>query len=241
MSLISSLPFCVEEFESMDEVYNEILLPWFNLSGPYKTGFKGTLFPLALTREQVHALYWRVKSIEIDFEITDDASSGGYRVTAESAAEVPEDLLGSDINTAILKRVCSNFEYLIYTARFYNYLPPFITTYDIRFLRLFDYGGDFIPRCVKVGNTYYPYFSWSDSAYGGDVTTYGLESIYYSETATSVITYLSGPTVTLNFPDSSTASFETWRSHIVNTSPYDPTTSTTVTMGTSGNWAVSLW
>lgn len=241
MSLISSLPFCVEEFESMDEVYDEILLPYFNLFGPDKTGFKGTLFPLALTREQVHALYWRVKSIEIDFEITDDVPTGGYTVTAESAAEVPEDLLGSDINTAILKRVCSNFQYLIYTAKFVNSLPPNITTYDINFLRLFDYGGDLIPRCLKVGNTYYPHFSWTEFAYGGDVSTWGLESSSSSGTATSVNTYLSGPTVTLNFPDSSTASFETWRSRRVNTSPTDPTTSTTVTMTTSGNWAVSLW
>jgi hypothetical protein len=242
MSLISSLPFCVEEFESLDEVYDEILVPWFNLSGPDRTGFKGTLFPLALTKEQVHALYWKVKSIELDYEVTDDVTTGGYTASPESAAEVPEEFLGSDIKTAILKRVCGGLEYLTYEVKYYTPPPSDTTSYDTNFLGLFDYGGAFgWPRCLKVENTYYPLFRWREVAYGGDVTTYGVESISYSGTATSVVTYLAGPTVTLNFPDSSTATFETWRSQRVNTSPSDPTTSATAIMTTSGNWAVSLW
>ena len=61
MSLISSLPFCVEEFAHMDFAYDKYMVPYYNgFSDADKTGFKGTFYPLALTKEQVHALYWKV-------------------------------------------------------------------------------------------------------------------------------------------------------------------------------------
>jgi len=252
MSLISSLPFCVEEFESMDEVNTKYMAPYYNATGGSdRTGFKGTLFPLALTKEQVHALYWKVVSIELDYEVNDtygiDSSGKPF-----SEAEVPEALLGSDTNTAIIKRVCGGLEYLSYVSEYY--LPPPAdpsTTYQTQFLSLFDFrtflsGGVFtkMPRCIKIENDYYPLFEWGDTAYEAEATTFGIEtySIETSgggETTTTVITYLNGPTVTLAFPDSSTASFQT----LLRSKEQANEIATIVfgTLFTAGTWNVNLW
>jgi hypothetical protein len=224
----------VKEFESLAAVNAEILVPWFNLFGPRKTGFKGSLFPLALTKEQVHALYWRVKSIELDFVVTYPYSGGGvFTYSAESLAEVGEGGLVNNIETVIRQRVCGGFNAVSYLESMQrpNEAKGFYTN------ELYLFSGEYVsfgvPRCLKVGNTYYPYLAWRT---GGDVTTFGVE-YGYPGLGDSVETYLSGPTVTLNFPDSSTATFKTWRYQITTTFP----ATYTATMTTSGNWAVSLW
>lgn len=224
MSLISSLPFCVEEFPHMDFVYDKYTIPYFdNIGGLDKTGFKGNIYPLALTKEQVHALYWKVVSIELNYEVRD--SEGGETAgRAVSEAEVPEDLLGTSVNTAIIKRVCGGLKHLSYTSEFESI--NFITnapqySYDIQNLSLFDErfitsGGTTtlrIPRCVQIEDDYYPFFEWGDDAYQSEVTTFGVEELITNISgqggvSTITIEYLNGPMVTLTFPDSSTASFQ---------------------------------
>lgn len=245
MSLISSLPFCVEEFESMDEIYDTILTPYSNqVGGPNTTGFKGSLFPLALTKEQVHALYWRLKTIELDYEVGDTVTDTvGSPI---SLAEVPEAFLGNNTQTAIIKRVCAASLSLPYTVEYIDLINP--TTYETRFLTLFDYrvfsiGSEleYVPRCVKVENTYYPFFIWDDAVYGLEATTFGIESTVIDVSVTNVFTYIAGPNVTLVFPDSSTSTFQMWLAQHVYTYPPDPPSSANATMTTSGNWTVSLW
>ena len=252
MSLISSLPFCVEEFESMDEVNTKYMAPYFNATGgPDRTGFKGTLFPLALTKEQVHALYWRLVSIELSYEVNDTYGINSS-ATPYTDAEVPAGLLGTSVSTAILKRVCGGLEYISYVSEYY--LPPPAdpsSVYDTQLVPLFDFrtftsGGATtnLPRCIKIENAYYPLFEWEDSAYEAEATTFGIET-YSIETSggggttTTVITYLNGPAVTLAFPDSSTASFQTFLRSKVQTN--EITTTTFGTVFTTGTWNVNLW
>jgi hypothetical protein len=240
----------------MDEVNAKYMAPYFNATGgPNRTGFKGTLFPLALTRDQVYALYWKLVSVELSYEVndTDGIGSSGKPYTD---AEVPEALLGSDTNTAIIKRVCGGLEYLSYVSEYY--LPPPAdpsTFYQTHFLSLFDFrtfwsGGATtkMPRCIKIENVYYPLFEWEDTAYEAEATTFGIET-YATETTggggitTIVITYSSGPTVTLAFPDSSTASFQTFLRRKVITQP--PASGVPPrdlgTLFTAGTWNVNLW
>jgi hypothetical protein len=246
MSLISSLPFCVEEFESLSEVYDTIITPYFNqVGGPHRTGFKGTLFPLALTRDQVHALYWRVVSIELDYEASDVYNSRAFPV---GAAEVPVPLLGSDTNTAIIKRVCGDLRYLTYTSAYsIEGIDPNDLSDHTQFLSLFDFrssGGVAVPRCVKVENTYYPFFEWGDDAYIAEAPTFGIETFeVFDSGATTAVTFLNGPSVTLNFPDSSTASFQAFLKHMVQTQPPESESPPIVysTALTVGPWNVNLW
>jgi len=246
VSHLGLLPFCAEEFESLSEVYDTIITPYFNqVGGPNRTGFKGTLFPLALTRDQVYALYWRVASIELDYEVGGVDNSKGFPV---GAAEVPEALLGSDTNTAIIKRVCGGLRYLTYTSASYLEGPVTnVTVYNTQFLSLFDFrssGGVAVPRCVKVENTYYPFFEWGDDAYIAAATTFGIETFeVFDSGATTAVTFLNGPSVTLNFPDSSTASFQTFLQHRVQTQPPESESPPTVysTALTVGPWNVNLW
>jgi hypothetical protein len=256
MSLISSLPFCVEEFESMDEVNTKYMAPYFNATGGSdRTGFKGTLFPLALTKEQVHALYWKIVSIELDYEVEDSVGSATIG-RAVSDAEVPEDLLGTSVDTAIIKRVCGGLKYLPYTSEYESF--NFITnelqyTYDIQNLSLFDFrtftsGGVTIriPRCIKIENAYYPFFEWGDNAYESEVTTFGIERFSTSTSGGGGVTtittvYLNGPTITLTFPDSSTASFQVFLRRKTQVPPSPSPTKVFSSLFSHGPWNVNLW
>lgn len=257
MSLISSLPFCVEEFPHMDFVYDKYIIPYYNAyGGSDKTGFKGLLYPLALTKEQVHALYWKVVSIELNYEVTGEDTTG----RAVSEAEVPEDLLGTSVDTAIIKRVCGGLKYLPYTSEYESL--DFLTnelqySYDIQNLSLFD--ARFItgssgtttlriPRCIKIENAYYPLFEWGDNAYESYATTFGIER-FESTTGsgggvfTITTEFLNGPMVTLSFPDSSAASFQIFLQRITKTQPPASGIPPTIynTGFTSEPWNVNLW
>lgn len=248
MSLISSLPFCVEEFESMDEVNTKYITPYFNHVGDSnKTGFKGTLFPLALTKEQVHALYWRLKSIEIDY-----TGTGGFPLETRpvSEAQVAESVLGSNVSTAILRRVCGSFFFITYTY-INDYDPPNQDVYATNIIPLFDFANFFsggvmikVPRCIKIENTYYPFFSWNIGVYEAQATTFGIEEyVSFLGGGSRLKTFSNGPAVTLNFPDSSTASFQTF----IETTVITPSSSSGLpplvfTIGlTVGPWNVDLW
>jgi hypothetical protein len=257
MSLISSLPFCVEEFAHMDFAYDKYMVPYYNYyGGPDRTGFKGTLFPLALTKEQVHALYWKVVSIELDYQVEDSVGNATIG-KAVSDAEVPEDLLGASVDTAIIKRVCGGLKYLPYTSEYESF--NFITNelqydYDIQYLSLFDdrfifTGGVIslrIPRCLKIENNYYPFFEWGDNAYESEVTTFGVEKFSTSTNSqggvsTLTTVYLNGPTITLSFPDSSTASFQVFLRRQTSVPPPPSPSKVFNSLFTHGPWNVNLW
>lgn len=244
MSLISSLPFCVEEFESMDEVNAKYIVPYFNHVGePSRTGFKGTLFPLALTKEQVHALYWRLKTIELDYRGT------GSDMANEpvSEAQVSPSVLGNSVSTAIFNRVCGALFFINYTYVI-DLSPPNMDAYGTNILPLFDFinfssGGVIIkiPRCIKIENIYYPYFSWNIGVYLAEATTFGIEEYeVYPEGNSRLTTFSNGPIVTLNFPDSSTASFQTFLGETVLTNPGSPPQVLNIGL-TVGPWNVNLW
>jgi hypothetical protein len=249
MSLISSLPFCVKEFDNFSEVVAAYDTPYAEAqvlgSGTTYNSFKGSLFPLALTKAQAHALYWKVKQIELAYEVSTAGTDAiGF---PETFAEVPSDFLGSSVRTAIHKRVCGGLSNLPYTSGFYTPPPADETTYDGTSISLFQARGYYnsepawvdIPRCVKVGDAYYPMFAWGDDAYGGgQASTFGIESTRVDGANTFTSTWVTGPTVTLDFPDSSTATFATWLLEVVKTGPSPGSTSSDLTVS---NWPVILW
>jgi hypothetical protein len=253
MSVISSLPFCAEEFANMNLAYNKYMVPYYNAyGGPIKTGFKGTFYPLALTKEQVHALYWKVVSIELDYEVA-DGDGLGTAGRAISDAGVPAAFLGTSVDTAIIKRVCGGLKYLSYTSEYDN-PPPTSSTYATQFLSLFDErfiltGGVIslrLPRCLKIENAYYPFFQWGDDAYESEVTTFGIETfetfVNGSGGVTTVtIVYLNGPMVTLTFPDSSTTSFQVFLRRKTQVPPSPNPTKVYNSLFTHGPWNVNLW
>ena len=258
MSVIASLPFCAEEFAHMDFAYDKYMVPYYNAyGGPDRTGFKGTLFPLALTKEQVHALYWKLVSIELDYEVEDSVGNATVGRPA-SDAEVPAAFLGTSVDTAIRKRVCGGLKYLSWTSE-YEFLDATNTVqylYDIQSLWLFDArfltsGGVItlrIPRCLKIENAYYPLFQWGDNAYESEVTTFGIETFTTwtgsgGGVSTSTIIYLNGPMITLTFPDSSTASFQVFlrRKTLVPPPASGAPTKVFNSIFTAGPWSANLW
>jgi hypothetical protein len=255
MSLISSLPFCVEEFAHMDFAYDKYMVPYYNgFSDADKTGFKGTFYPLALTKEQVHALYWKVVSIELNYEVEDSAGAETLG-RAASDAVVPAAFLGASVDTAIIKRVCGGLKYLSYLSE-YQQQPPANTFYATQFLSLFDERFLFasgaislrFPRCLKIENDYYPFFEWGDNAYESEVTTFGIETYATPVSSgggiTTIITeYLNGPMITLTFPDSSTASFQVFLRRKTQIPPPASGSPTRVydSLFTHGPWNVNLW
>jgi len=247
----------------MDFAYDKYMVPYYNAyGGPNRTGFKGTLFPLALTKEQVHALYWKVVSIELDYEVADSVGNSTIG-RAVSDAEVPEDLLGTSVDTAIIKRVCGGLKYLPYTSEYESLFYISLEevgglqySYDIQNLSLFDSryltsGGVIslrIPRCLKIENAYYPFFEWGDNAYESEVTTFGIETFSTSTSSgggltTTTTVYLNGPTITLTFPDSSTTSFQVFLRRRTQVPPPASGNPTKVfnSLFSHGPWNVNLW
>ena len=110
-------PFCFKRVESVNEIDTEIAESVEGYAGSYV----GTLFPLKLNLQQAMDLFWRVKTITVDFsyeyesEPTDDGFQIFYTDVTTSKAEIKE-FSAIDEYDSMKKRVCGFPTYLQYTT-----------------------------------------------------------------------------------------------------------------------------